>query len=397
MSDRGWQSAEGGQQFYSRIASQFGPNNSSSGSFSDISDYEPNIPGYYNLSVTRQQGFSNVSSPAKFYTTEFNGIIQTFTGLSNIQGVTFGTDVAISNDGNYIAATGNTNAGANQGNLIIYNADGNYNFTLQTSILSPTPSTDYRAPRDFNYDGSILAQSVRGGNKVDIYSRSGNTWTLSSNISPSDGNVPSFGFGESLCYSNNNTLIVGADGNASTPGTVFIFANNIQVDRIFSSISANDDTFGADCSISADGNYLVVGAPETFSTTGNAYVFGNVANTWSQLAVLSPSSSTLTNRAFGIEVAISNNGNTVVVSDSFALNTTANVLQGAVYVYSKDSANNYMQTQEILNPVGNVSRVGNFGSGLAMTLDGKRMIAGDPLRKSGNIDTGAVYLFQSLY
>jgi hypothetical protein len=398
LSSRGWQSAAGGQQFYSQIDSQFGPNNQSLGYRGDISEYQSNIAGNFNLCVTSSE-FQNNSNPARIYTTEFNGIKQTFTGANSggifgpFPGITFGSNVTISGDGKYIAATGNTNASLDQANLIIYSADANYNFTLQTSILSPLANTDYYRPNDINYDGSLVALNARGANVIHIYSRSGNTWSLGTSLTPNVGNIPlSGGFGDSISYSNNNTLAVG-DAGASGPGSVFIFVANTQVARIFPSVSSNDDSFGDSCAISSDGNYLVVGA---FGPgPGNAYVFGNVANTWSELAILTPTSSTLTNQGFGRTVAISNNGNTVAIGDQDAINVSSNVQQGAVYVFSKDDANNYIQDQEILNPVGNVSIIGSFGHGLAMTQNGKRMIVGDPQRKSGNINTGALYLFQS--
>jgi hypothetical protein len=398
LSIRGWQSGEGGQQFYSQIDSQFGPNGSFLGSQADISEYQPNTAGTFNLSVTSMP-FQNTSNPARIYTTEFNGIKQTFTGdvsggiFGPFPGITFGSNLSISGDGKYIAATGNTNASLDQANLIIYSADANYNFTLQTTILSPTPNTDYWRPKDLNYDGSLLALNARSANIIDIYSRSGNTWSLGTTLTPNVGNIPlSGGFGDSISYSNNNTLAVGDAGFLGS-GSVFIFVGNIQVARIFPSVSSNDDSFGDACAISSDGNYLVVGAPGP--GPGNVYVFGNVANTWTELALLNPTTSTLTSVDFGSQVAISNNGNTVIVSDTFARDISSNVQQGAVYVFSKDESNNYIQVQEILNPVGNTSAIGAFGSGLAMTQDGKRVIAGDLFRKSGNTNTGALYLFQS--
>jgi hypothetical protein len=392
LSDRGWQSADGSQQFYSQIASQYGPiaNNSSAfGLYSDISDISPNISGLYNLTVT-SRNYNNSSDFARLYTTEFNGIKQTFNGLSNVLGISFGSFNKISNDGNYIAATGNTSAGLNQANLVIYSADTNYDFTLQTTILSPHANSDYRQTRTFNSDATLLAQQARGVNLVDIYTRSGNIWSLGTSIAPTDGNIPSAGFGISLSYSSNNTLASGAGGTVGVPGTVFIFTGNTQVARIFPSTSSSDDAFGQTCNISADGNYLAVGA----RNVDKAFVFANVANVWTEIAILTPTSNTLTTSAFGSEVVISNNGNTVVVSDPSAKNTVTNVNRGALYIFTKDG-NNYVQTQEILNPEGTTSISGVFGTSLSMTTDGKRIVASDPSRRSGNLITGALYLFQS--
>ncbi len=392
LSDRGWQSVEGSQQFYSQIATQYGPiaNNSTAfGFYNDISDISPNVSGLYNLTVTNRD-YTNTSDPARLYTTEFNGIKQTFTGLSNVLGISFGGFTKISNDGNYIAATGNTNAGLNQANLVIYSADTNYDFTLQNTILSPHANSDYRQTREFNSNATLLAQQARGVNLVDIYTRSGNTWSLGNTIAPTDGNIPSAGFGISLSYSNNNTLAVGAGGTVGVFGTVFIFTGNTQVARIFPSTSSTDDAFGQSCSISSDGNYLAVGA----RNVDKAFVFANVANVWTEMAVLTPTSNTLTTDSFGSTVTISNNGNTVVVSDPSARNTATNVSRGALYIFTKDG-NTYAQTQEILNPEGNNSTVGQFGTSLSMTTDGKRIVAGDPYRRSGNLRTGALYLFQS--
>jgi|688.fasta_scaffold02809_17 hypothetical protein len=392
LSDRGWQSGDA-QQIYSLIQTQFGPPNNRAyfGEFVAISDY--NIS---NRNLSLSGGFASTSFPngfvrGSFSATAFGGIRQTFTGSNG--STVFGTHCAMSADAKYAAVSGNGNVGSS-GNLNIYSSDINYDFSLQYNNAPVTGS--YRnMGLAMNDAGTAVTIGVSGANSVDVYGRTGNTWSLSTSLTPNVGNIPQVGFGLAISYGDANTLIVGAPGGVSTSGTAFIYVNNSQVARIFPSISSADDAFGTDVAMSADANYLVVGSRNT-GTTGAAFVYANTANTWTELAMLTPTSTAVINDNFGQQVAISNGGNTVVVGDPFADHPTTGQQQGTVYVFTK-TGNSYIQTQEILNVTGNTLRDSNFGAAIAMTNDGTRMIVGDLYANTGLEETGAVYLYQSFF
>lgn len=396
LSARGWQSGTGGQQIYSLIATQIGPQaqypspNANPGYFGQyvaISDY--NISGY-NLCLVggyNDTTFPNGYTSGSFTSTAFNGIRQLFTGTPS--SFSFGSYCSMSSDAKYAAVIGNGIVGS-RGNINIYSSDANYNYSLQF-VNTASNGTYFGSRLSMNNSGNSVAITRRATDIVDIYTRSINTWSFSTSITPNVGNIPQVGFGDSVAYGDSNTIIVGAAGNPTTPGTAFIYVNNSQVARIFPSISSNNDSFGISVAMSSDTNYAVVGARSS-SSTGRAFVFANVANTWTELAILTPSSTKVTNDQFGGQVAISNNGNTVIVADPQADSIITGVTQGAVYIFTKDG-NSYIQIQELIDPTGNVSP-SLFGEGIALTNDGKRLIVGD---LHANNNNGAAYLFQSFY
>jgi hypothetical protein len=396
LSERGWQSAEGSQQFYSQIATQFGPpnNRASFGEFVGISDY---TIGNLNLSVSggsASQSFPNGFVRGSFCTTAFEtfgGIREIFTGSNG--STSFGTHCTISADGKYIATSGNGNIGT-AGNLNIYSSDANYFFSSQ--YVNPPTTGSYRNQGiAINADGTSVAIGAGGVNRIDVYGRSGNTWSLSTSLTPNVGNVPQAGFGSEMSYSDNNTLVVGAPGTVGVLGTAFIYANNTQVARIFPSVSSADDAFGTDVAISSDANYLVVGSRNT-ATTGKAFVYANVANTWTEIAVLSPPANLTPNIQFGGCVAISNNGNTVIVGGSYAVNPSTGFTKGFVSTYSKNG-NSYIESQTLFSPVNPPITRDNFGVDIGLTRDGRRLIVSEMTANTGGQQTGAVYLYQSLY
>lgn len=397
LSSRGWQSSTGGQQIYSQIASQFGPPNNRAyfGEFVGISDY---TIGNRNLSVSggsASSAFPNGVIRGSFSTTAFEtfgGIRETFTGSNG--STSFGTHCNISADGKYIAVSGNGNIGT-AGNLNIYSADTNYLFTLQYAN-APNAGSYRNQGIAINDDGTAVAVGAGSANRVDVYNRSGNTWSFTTSVTPNVGNISQSGFGSEISYSsNNNTLVVGAPGGPSVVGTAFIYVNNSQVARIFPSTSSTDDNFGTDVAISGDANYLVVGSTRT-ATTGRAFVYANVANTWTEIAILSPPSNLTPNITFGGSVAISNNGDTVVVGGVYAANLSG-FTKGFVSVYYKND-NSYIETQTLFSPVTtSPTTADNFAYDIGLTRDGKRLIISDVIANNGSQQTGAVYLYQSLY
>ena len=143
-------------------------------------------------------------------------------------------------------------------------------------------------------------------------------------------------FGASISLSDDEAfLIVGAPGDNSAAGTAHVYAkptaaapNNVWADTTTAAktLASPDafagDRFGYSVSMDADGNSITIGAPQGPGGVGEAYVYlkptASGADAWSDYNGVAPTA-TLTatdatyNAAFGHSVAISSDGEDVVV------------------------------------------------------------------------------------
>ncbi len=255
-------------------------------------------------------------------------------------------------------------------------------------------------------------------------------------------------FGRAVAISGDgNTLAVGAafeDSDArginggtndalADSGAVYVFVRNsagtwAQQAYIKASNSGGDDQFGASVDLSNDGNTLLVGArfedsdatgingDETNNdsrASGAAYIFvRNSGGTWSQQAY-AKASNTGSDDDFGEAVAISGDGNTLIVGasgeDSTATgingdqldNSTAN--SGAAYVFVRSSTGTW--SQQVYLKASNAEAGDNFGRALSASSNGNTVIVAAPSEDSaatginGNqlnnstANSGAVYVF----
>lgn len=283
-----------------------------------------------------------------------------------------------------------------------------------------------------NSDGCSESDAVYVGGTLDEaigYVKASNT-----------GNVDRFGASIALS-GDGNTLAVGArweDGgttgigsipndNAADAGAVYIFVRNEdqwnQQAYVKASNTGQADVFGISVALSVDGNTLAVGAPSEDSSTtgvnslpndaaprsGATYVFVRSDNIWVQQAYLK-ASNTGEEDIFGIKVALSGDGNTLVVgaqqedSSTQGINSTPNedaTNSGAVYVF-KRSENIWIQQAYI--KASNPGERDNFGAALSLSGDGDTLAVGALYEDSSTtgvnsapnndaVSAGAVYVF----
>lgn len=229
--------------------------------------------------------------------------------------------------------------------------------------------------------------------------------------------------------SSGDTLVVGAvgedsaddgvdadpfDDNAEFAGAVTVFARTGSAWShqafIKASNSGAGDYFGHRVALSSDGNTLAVSAPFEDSSSagvngpyndgatnaGAVYVFVRDDLGWEQQAYIK-ASNTNPSDFFGDGLALSGNGNTLVVGaygeDSAATgvngNETSNSVDfaGAVYVYTR--TNSTWQKTHYLK-ASNTSADDMFGSSVAVSENGNIIAVGAPGVAS---DSGAVYVF----
>ncbi|CAD7811803.1 hypothetical protein CHRY9390_02418 [Chryseobacterium aquaeductus] len=291
----------------------------------------------------------------------------------------FGTDVAISGDGNILAVAAPLE-------------DGN------------------SAVTDNNSAGNSGA--------VYIYSRSGSTVSFVTRLKTSNlgGNDV---FGSSIDLDNaGQTLVVGALGedgsgtgvnpannnSASWAGAAYIFTRSGSTWSQQAYLKANNtrggDMFGLSASISGDGNRVVVGAPfedgtlvaSTGSTSsGAAYVYNRSGSTWSFNKRLKADNFG-PNDIFGYKVQFSNDGTTIGIGAPLedtnipatgCPNYTPNnslTDHGGVYVFRENSGN-FIQSALLKMRTETTASAGastndRYGRSVSLNADGKSVCFG---------------------
>ena len=253
-------------------------------------------------------------------------------------------------------------------------------------------------------------------------------------------------FGYSVALSGDgSTLAVGANGedsratgvdgdhannSASNAGAVYIFTQSrfawSQQAYIKASNTGALDQFGYAVAISYDGNTLAVGALTEGSRatgvggdqndnsafeSGAVYLFARSGSAWSQQAYIK-ASNTDKGDQFGTAVALSGDGNTLSVGASTEGSRATGVggnqddnsaeESGAVYLFTRNGST---WSQQAYIKASNTAEYDQFGSSVALSVDGNIMAVGAPAEGSratgvdgdqddNNADeSGAVYLF----
>lgn len=346
---------------------------------------------------------------------------QAYLKASNAQaGDQFGFAVALSGDGNTVAVSANFEDGGAPG-----------------------------------VDGNQADESAPGAGAVYVFAREGGTWVQQAYLKASDvGEGDRFGY--SLALSDDGrTLAVGAigedsvatgingndaDNSAGQAGAAYVFVRSAttwsQQAYVKASNTQAGDLFGFCVALNADGNTLGVCAYDEDSSaegidgdqtdnrsngSGAAYVMVRSGGTWRQQAYVKASNTTIQG-AFGAAIALSADGDTMVITavDEDGLNPGVGAIPwqadrkapdrtrvaedsaGAVYVYGRAAGtwafHTYIKSS-------NVRANDTFGARLALSADGSVLAAGAPQQPGGGAgvnpahtdasapESGAVYLF----
>jgi len=227
---------------------------------------------------------------------------------------------------------------------------------------------------------------------VYVFTGSGSDWAQLE-LAASDGAI-SDDFGCSVAASDDGgTLVVGADGKASSQGAAYVFVKTgsswSQVQKLVASDGAAEDLFGYCVAASGDGSTIVVGAH--YNTVGGnenqgaAYVFTKSGSTWANEQKLTASDGAYNDR-FGCSVAVSGDCSTVVIG---AFGESSG--KGAAYVFTKPGST-WVETQKL---TASDADYGDwFGNSVAASHDGSTLAVGAYKRDSGENDSqGAAYVF----
>ena len=327
----------------------------------------------------------------------------------------------------YLKAS-NTRANANFGISLALSSDGNF---LAAGATGESGNAVGIGGNQANTSAAI------GSGAVYIFTRQGSLWLQQAYVKASNTAAgDAFGISVSL-NSNGDTLAVGAHledslatgingnqggiaENSSNRGAVYVFTRNgdswSQQAYVKASTSRANEYFGGTVALNNDGNTLAVGATGESTgalDAGAVYVFTRSAGAWSQQTVIK-ASNIQTSAHFGSSLGIDGDGNTLVVGavgESSAAtgingnqseNLTGPNATGAVYVFTRSVS---VWSQQAYVKASNAAAFDAFGSSVALSRDGNTFAVGAGAEASaatginGNqtdnsaSNAGAVYIF----
>jgi hypothetical protein len=392
---------------------------------------------------------------------------QAYFKASNAQaGDAFGFAVSLSDDGQTLAVGAtDEDSGINgeQADNSLQRAGAVYVFTNSASgwtqqgyIKASTPVSGANFGKQVSLSASGDRLAISGGG-VYLFALGGSGWAEQASVTATDSEGTD-DFGISLELSGDGgTLVVGAPGEDSSStgidgdsdnndtraaGAAYVFSYNgstwSQQAYLKAPVTDTGDEFGTDVSLSADGNTVVVTAPTEDSNatgvngsssnnnrenSGAVFMFERQGSVWSQSGYFKASNSA-PNDKFGYKVALSGDGQTLVVSaaleDSIARgingsqgDNSASAPPGAVYVF-RDGDSGWFQLSYVKasNTDGGWEQPAcflycndlndEFGRSLSISNDGMSLLVGAPWENSADAtdqedDTapyaGAVYLY----
>ncbi len=321
----------------------------------------------------------------------------------------FGTHVALSEDGNTLAAL--TNAGA----VYIFSRVDD---TWTEQGHHNTSNMVRQSSLALSGDGNTISVGVQLEDKtgaVYTFKRANGLWALQEDhLTPPATDISQRGIGVALS-SDGNTLAVGAS-EFDTPGTVYIYGWEDNQWMLHDVVEAHPAQFvSTTVALSGDGHTLAIGSDEDSSDVQASAVHVFIRGEdefWSlQKRINSPNTNDDWD-GFGESIALSEDGNTLAIGAPFENSMAVGInpeqknnlarQSGAAYLFVR-AAGGWAQQVFVKGPV--TAPYYEFGTRVALSNDGKNLAIGAPGEGSAatsvegeQVDdsrprSGAVYVF----
>ncbi|MCG6117291.1 MAG: putative Ig domain-containing protein [Aquimonas sp.] len=265
-------------------------------------------------------------------------------------------------------------------------------WSLETALLSPD-GEGFDAFGDAvllaeNYLFISATEHLSASGSVYVFEQSGGQWTFRQRLRASDA-ASNVRFGRSLA-GDGQTLIVGADGANQSRGAVYVFSLNAgswqQSQRLSLANGAQNDRFGF--AVAFDGDRLIAGAPGRDQPTadqGAAYIFRRQSGVWGlEASLLRPDASS--SDQLGRSVAMS--GSIAVAGAPFAESDGPS--NAGVIMTWQLTGSEWIALAELSSPEASINA--QFGD--AVSLLGPRLLVGLPGDAvAGGLSRGSAELF----
>ena len=320
------------------------------------------------------------------------------TGSGGVGAPELGTSVAIAADGNTVIAGGSGDNNSVGAAWIFTRSGGVWSQEggkLVGSGFSMAPMQG--ASVGISADGNTVAVGGNGDGgavgAVWMFTRNAGTWSQSGSKLVGTGYSLNANQGVSLALSGDGaTLAVGSfvQGPQNAPVWVFVNAGGWQQQGNYLTASGavlDPVSQNTSVALSHDGNTLVLGENQDNDQTGAAWIFTRTAGTWTQQGGKLIGSGTSGKAGQGGAVAISTDGGTVVIGGD-----DDNQDLGAAWVF-QNTGGSWLQCGEKLVGSG-ASGASLQGTFVAVSGDGRTILSGAP---GDNGMTGATWIFAAQF
>jgi hypothetical protein len=222
--------------------------------------------------------------------------------------------------------------------------------------------------------GSPSSRLGRG--TITVLTRTGATWKATALLS-GGGEAGPGRFGTSVALSaSGKTAVVGGPTDDNQAGALWVFTRSgstwaQQGAKLTPGGHSVQRQLGASVAISADGRTILGGAPVDDQDVGAAWVYTHSGSGWSRQGRALGPGATAGTVQFGGSVSLSGSGNIAVVGGA---GNNGDVGRGATWVFAR-SGSRWTQDGPPLTAQGE-DGVGGFGSGVAVSADGKLALVG---------------------
>ena len=208
-----------------------------------------------------------------------------------------------------------------------------------------------------------------------VWTRSGGVWTQQGPKLTGSGAVGDSQQGNSVAISaDGNTAIVGGPDDLGAIGAAWIWTRTAGVwtqqgNKLVGSDRVVNSAQGASVSLSADGNTALVGGPADNSGVGAAWVWTRTVGVWTQQGNKLVGAGAVGRAGQGVSVSLSSDGNTAVVGGTFD-----NGFAGATWIWTRSGGVWSQQGPKLIGG----GAVGNAQQGLpvAVSGDGNTVVVG---------------------
>ena len=221
--------------------------------------------------------------------------------------------------------------------------------------------------------GGIVDNKLMGA--AWVFTHNNDVWTQQGGKLVGTGVVGHAGQGISVALSaDGNTALVGGPYDNSYIGAAWVFTRGggvwtQQGSKLIGAGAVGNAAQGAAVALSADGNTVIVGGPADDSYAGAAWIFTRSDGVWKQIGSKLIGSGAVGKTGQGFSVALSADGNTAIVGGP---GDNANI--GAAWVYSRSGATWSQQGSKLVGS----RAVGESKQGhcVALSADGNTAIVG---------------------
>jgi len=292
------------------------------------------------------------------------------------------------NAGSAYVFSGTSGSWTLDGKLTAKNGDSYDHFGASVAVSEDGSTAIVGAGRDADPNGDIVGSAY-------VFSGTSGSWTQEAKLTAEDGDsYDHFGFSVAVS-GDGSTAIVGAnrdaDPNGDIVGSAYVFSGTsgswTQDAKLTAEDGDADDNFGESVAVSSDGSTAIVGNSfdddPNGDSAGSAYVFSGTDGPWTQEAKLTAEDGDADDN-FGESVAVSEDGSTAIVGNFFDDDPNGDSA-GSAYVFSGTSGS-WTQDAKLTAEDGDSDDI--FGKSVAVSSDGSAAMVGAP-----GDEAGSAYVF----